>query len=103
MRKAHSAYENTMRRLRAAETEHERPPTARVLKAQIAELAIEESKALAAERTLRDSPEMKDAKALDSARVAADAAHREAENARREADRTREALTTRRAAAPGRS
>ncbi len=75
VRKTNSAYEATMRRLRAAESAFETAKTDLVeLAEQIGQLSIEEQRAMSAESTLRDSPEMKDAKALDSARIMAEEA-----------------------------
>ena len=82
-----------MRRLRAAQSEHEAATLAlEGLKVRLGELAVEQSKAAAAERTLRDSPEMKDARALEESRLAAESARKTADSARQERDRSASAL-----------
>ena len=89
VRKTHSAYESTMRRLRAAEQALDQSnKELHDLEEGISQLDIEERKAMSAESTLRDSPEMKDAKALEEARqdsasrqADADRAHQEVERA----------------------
>ncbi len=86
VRKAHSAYETTMRRLRSAETAFDEAQRDLADKEkQIAELEIDEQRALAEERTLRDSPEMKDARTLEEARLASNSAKAGEEKAREEA------------------
>ena len=93
LRTTHSAYEATMRRLRTAESAAEQATRELGgLKESIDQLSIEEQVAMAAESTLRDSPEMKDAKALEDARLAAETAQTAAENARRESEQATTAL-----------
>jgi uncharacterized protein (TIGR02680 family) len=93
VRKAHSAYETTMRRLRATQTAFEQAEGEVVeLDKQIAQLSIAEQRAMAAESALRDSPEMKEAKALAIARAEAEAARLEAEDAGKQAERSATAL-----------
>ena len=102
LRTTHSAYEATMRRLRTAESAAEQATRELGgLKESIDQLSIEEQVAMAAESTLRDSPEMKDAKALEDARLAAETAQTAAENARRESGQATTALETGAAAADG--
>lgn len=73
VRAAQSDYENAMRRLRAAETELADSQGLVAELAQLAErLAIEEKAAAAVVHTLADSPQMRDARALDAARQAAE-------------------------------
>ena len=87
VRKAQSAYETTMRRLRAAEVELEQAQRALADKEkQVARLEIEEQRASAEEQTLRDSPEMKDARTLEEARFAAEGAKVVAAKAGQEAN-----------------
>jgi len=94
VRKAHSAYEATMRRLRATEAAfNQAEGELAELEKQIAQLSIEEQRAMAAESTLRDSPEMKDAGALASARAEAEAAELDAGTAEQEAQRAAAAQT----------
>jgi uncharacterized protein (TIGR02680 family) len=93
VRATNSAYEATQRRLRAAENAFNKAKTELgELETQIGELSIAEQRAMAAESTLRNSPEMKDATALEDARVAMESAHAIAERARAEADQAALAL-----------
>jgi uncharacterized protein (TIGR02680 family) len=93
VRKAHSAYETTMRRLRAAEDALEQAQRAlEATEKQVAQLETDEQHASAEERTLRDSPEMKDARTLEEARLAAEGAKADAVMAEREAMEAAERL-----------
>lgn len=95
VRKANSAYEATMRRLRLAEGDFERAKgELEELEKEIGQLAIDEQRAMAAESTLRDSPEMKDADALKEARIAAETAQTGAQQAQNEADEAAAVLAT---------
>ena len=88
VRKTHSAYESTMRRLRAAEQALDQSnKELHDLDERISQLDIEERKAMSAESTLRDSPEMKDAKALEQARQDSVSRQTDADRAQKEAER----------------
>ncbi|MGH9183747.1 MAG: TIGR02680 family protein, partial [Acidimicrobiales bacterium] len=88
---AHAAYEAAMRRLRAAESDREEAAAdlARVSD-DLERLAGDERAAQAAVDTLADSPQMRDARALDRARREADARRHEVERAGAELDRAAE-------------
>jgi uncharacterized protein (TIGR02680 family) len=87
VRKAQSAYETTMRQLRAAQVALDLAQSELTqLEKRIAQLEIDEQHALAEEKTLRDSPEMKDARTLEEARLAAESAKADAAKAEGEAN-----------------
>jgi uncharacterized protein (TIGR02680 family) len=89
VRKGHSAYEATMRRLRSAEDELEQAKQELAdLDAQLSGLSIEEQSAMAAESALRDSPEMKSVQDLENARVASVKASEDEENTRKDAEQS---------------
>lgn len=112
VRQTHAAYEATMRRLRAAETERDEA-TAEIaaVAARIERLALDERAAAAAVETLMASPQMRDAQALDRARR--DAVERDVEarsaatelthaaEARRAREREREAAVAAAASSRG--
>ncbi|MBI3465677.1 MAG: TIGR02680 family protein, partial [Planctomycetes bacterium] len=85
VRKTHSEYEGTQRRLRKAESEHDEASTElRTIEERIAKLRADAEGANEAVQTLASSPQMRDAEALDEARRLAD--DRRAEASRAEAD-----------------
>ncbi|HUY32191.1 MAG TPA: TIGR02680 family protein [Pirellulales bacterium] len=85
VRAAQASYETVMRRLRAAEGELEQAgQVARELTAQIDRLAVDEQAVQAAVQTLAESPQMRDAHALDAARRAAAERRSEADRAAHE-------------------
>jgi uncharacterized protein (TIGR02680 family) len=93
VRGTHSAYEATLRRLRAAEAERDaagRELTA--IAAWIDALALEVQAAATTVETLRASPQMRAAEALDRAREAADERARDASVAEAELGRARQRL-----------
>lgn len=85
LREKHSAYAATMGRLRAAETALEGANTelAKIEKS-IETLILDEERAEAMRQALQDSPQMKDARDLASARQNAEATQLEAESAGKE-------------------
>lgn len=93
VRKTNSAYETTQRRLRAAENDFNNAKTElEKLEKQIGELSIDEQRAMAAESTLRQSPEMKDATALEEARLAMESGQSLVQRAQSEASAAAAAL-----------
>lgn len=96
VRRAHAAYETTMRSLRAAESARE---TAAVELAAAAEridaLALGESTARATVETLLASPQMRDADTLDRARLAANSLKDDETRAEAMLARARQALAQR--------
>jgi uncharacterized protein (TIGR02680 family) len=86
VRQTNSTYEATQRRLRAAENAFNKAKTELgQLQTQIGELSIDEQRAMAAESTLRQSPEMQDARALEDARVTMESGQTLAQRAQNEA------------------
>ena len=72
VRRAHAAYETTMRRLRAAEAERDAATQGlEDLEVRIEQFMLDERAAAAAVETLLASPQMRDADALDRARLQA--------------------------------
>ncbi len=93
VRRTNSAYETVMRRLRAAEKALELAESDfKHWAGEVARLDLQEQAARAAEATLRDSPEMKDAKALDRARLDAESAREAAAKAETETEAAATAL-----------
>lgn len=87
LREKHSAYAATMGRLRAAETALEAANTELAkIEESIAKLVLDEERAEAVRQALQDSPQMKDARDLASARQNAENTQVEAESARKEHD-----------------
>jgi uncharacterized protein (TIGR02680 family) len=85
VRKAHSEYESTQRRLRKAEINHEQATAElRLVEARIAKLKEDDRAASEAVQTLASSPQMRDAEALDESRRQADERQSEAQRANKE-------------------
>ncbi len=94
VRKAHSAYEGTMRKLREAEEKvQEAARELDRLRAESERLARDSQSAAAAERTLRESPEMKSVHDLEFARQSADDAQKAAASAETDFAHAQAALT----------
>lgn len=96
VRTTHSAYETTQRKLREAEQElaHAKQLLEEA-SAQTERLGREEHAAAARVETLRESPEMRQADALEAARRRAEERRREAERAARELDEAQDARARR--------
>ncbi len=93
VRRTHTAYETTMRRLRAAEALREAAANELAeMAARIDGLTLEERSAAASVETLLASPQMRDAEALDRARRDATERAHGAESAEAALGRAREAL-----------
>lgn len=87
VREKHSAYVSATGRLRAAETAFEKAKADfNAVEARLKDLALDEQRAVAAQRALRDSPQMKDASALENAGHEAESLRSEAEAASAEHD-----------------
>lgn len=86
VRKTNSAYEATQRRLRSSEADFNKAKAQLdQLETQICELSIDEQRAMSAESTLRQSPEMQDAAALENAHVAMESVQALVQRAKKEA------------------
>ncbi len=91
VRKTHATYEETQRRLRRAEKDHEDATREHsVITGKISDLKMGEKEGTARVNTLENSPEMRDARALDAACLLAGEKEKDADRAGTEAEQARE-------------